>query len=79
MKSMNEEIKKVNGAQELDDDMLDGVVGGLVARTLTKYKLSVCILEAQNDAGVEILGGQRDGPVVIGCIFRSAERLVIEA
>ena len=30
MKSMNEEIKKVNGAQELDDDMLDGVVGGLV-------------------------------------------------
>ena len=30
MKSMNEEIKKVNGAQELDDDMLDGVSGGLV-------------------------------------------------
>ena len=30
MKNMNEEIKKVNGAQELDDDMLDGVVGGLV-------------------------------------------------
>ena len=27
---MNEEIKKVNGAQELDDDMLDGVAGGLV-------------------------------------------------
>ena len=30
MKNMNEEIKKVNGAQELDDDMLDGVSGGLV-------------------------------------------------
>jgi hypothetical protein len=30
MKSMNEEIKKVNGAQALDDDMLDGVSGGLV-------------------------------------------------
>ena len=30
MKSMNEEIKKVSGAQELDDDMLDGVSGGLV-------------------------------------------------
>ena len=30
MKNMNEEIKKVNGAQELDDDMLDGVAGGLV-------------------------------------------------
>ena len=30
MKNMNEEIKKANGAQELDDDMLDGVAGGLV-------------------------------------------------
>ena len=30
MKNMNEEIKKVNGAQELDDDMLDGISGGLV-------------------------------------------------
>ena len=30
MKNANEEIKKVNGAQELDDDMLDGVSGGLV-------------------------------------------------
>ena len=30
MKSMNEEIKKVNGGEELDDDMLDGVAGGLV-------------------------------------------------
>ena len=30
MKNMNEEIKKVNGAQELDDDMLDGVAGGLI-------------------------------------------------
>ena len=27
---MNEENKKVNGAEELDDDMLDGVAGGLV-------------------------------------------------
>lgn len=30
MKNVNEEIKKVNGAQELDDDMLDGVSGGLI-------------------------------------------------
>ena len=30
MKNMNEEIKKVNGAQELDDDMLDGVSGSLI-------------------------------------------------
>ena len=30
MKSTNEETEKVNGAQELDDDMLDGVSGGLV-------------------------------------------------
>ena len=29
-----------------------GVVGGLVARTLTKYKLNVCILEAQNDVAM---------------------------
>ena len=29
-----------------------GVVGGLVARTLTKYKLKVCILEAQNDVAM---------------------------
>ena len=27
---MNEEIKKANDAQELDDNMLDGVSGGLV-------------------------------------------------
>ena len=27
---MSEESKKVNGAEELDDDMLDGVAGGLV-------------------------------------------------
>ena len=27
---IEEAIKKVNGAQELDDDMLDGVAGGLV-------------------------------------------------
>lgn len=30
MKNMNEEIKKENGAEEIDDEMLDGVVGGLV-------------------------------------------------
>jgi hypothetical protein len=30
MKNMNEEIQKANGAQELDDDMMDGVAGGLV-------------------------------------------------
>lgn len=30
MKNMNEEIQKANGAQELDDDMLDGVSGGLI-------------------------------------------------
>lgn len=29
-----------------------GVVGGLVARTLMKYKLKVCILEAQNDVAM---------------------------
>ena len=27
---MSQETKKVNGAEELDDDMLDGVAGGLV-------------------------------------------------
>ena len=26
-----------------------GVIGGMIARTLTKYKLSVCILEKEND------------------------------
>ena len=30
MKRINDEIKKVNGGVELDDDMLDGVAGGLV-------------------------------------------------
>ena len=30
MKNLNEEIKKANGAEELDDEMLDGVSGGLV-------------------------------------------------
>ena len=30
MKNLNEEIKKVNGGEELDDDMLDGVAGGIV-------------------------------------------------
>ena len=39
----------------------------------------VAVLKAQNDAGVEILGGQRDGPVVIGRVFRFAEGFVIEA
>ena len=30
MNNYNEEIKKVNGGVELDDDALDGVAGGLV-------------------------------------------------
>ena len=30
MKNINEEIKNPNGAEELDDDALDGVSGGLV-------------------------------------------------
>ena len=30
MKNLNEEIKKANGAEELEDEMLDGVSGGLV-------------------------------------------------
>jgi ssDNA-binding Zn-finger/Zn-ribbon topoisomerase 1 len=30
MKRMDEEIERANGAQALDDDMLDGVSGGLV-------------------------------------------------
>ena len=30
MKNLNEEIKKANGAEELDDEMLDGVAGGIV-------------------------------------------------
>lgn len=29
-----------------------GVVGGLVARTLSKYKLKICILESQNDVAM---------------------------
>lgn len=29
-----------------------GVVGGLVARTLSKYKLKICILEGQNDVAM---------------------------
>ena len=39
----------------------------------------VAVLKAQNDVGVEILGGQWDGPVVIGRVFRFAEGFVIEA
>lgn len=30
MKNLNEEIKKANGAEELEDEMLDGVSGGLI-------------------------------------------------
>ena len=30
MNNSNNEVKEVNGAQELDDDMLDGVAGGFV-------------------------------------------------
>jgi hypothetical protein len=30
MKNLNEEIKKANGAEELEDEMLDGVSGGLL-------------------------------------------------
>ena len=29
-----------------------GVVGGMVARTLSKYKLNICILESQNDVAM---------------------------
>ena len=27
-----------------------GVVGGMIARTLSKYQLRICILEKENDA-----------------------------
>lgn len=30
-----------------------GVIGGMVARELSKYQLSVCLLEKENDVGVE--------------------------
>ena len=32
-----------------------GVIGGMVARELTKYSLSVCLLEKENDVANESL------------------------
>jgi glycerol-3-phosphate dehydrogenase len=33
-----------------------GVVGGLVARELTRYKLSVCLVEKMNDVAMGVGG-----------------------
>ena len=47
-----------------------GVVGGLVARELTRYKLGVCILEKNNDVA---LGATRANSAIVHAGFDAKE------
>lgn len=47
-----------------------GVVGGLVARTLSKYKLKICILESQNDVA---MGATKANSAIIHAGFDAKE------
>ena len=47
-----------------------GVVGGLVARELTKYNLSVCILEKESDVA---MGATRANSAIVHAGFDAKE------
>ena len=43
-----------------------GVVGGMVARTLSRYKLDICILEKENDVA---MGATRANSAIVHAGF----------
>ncbi len=47
-----------------------GVVGGLVARTLSKYKLNICILESENDVA---MGATKANSAIVHAGFDAKE------